>query len=58
MKITYRITGISLDRRNLEQLKSADDIEQKRYRWKVARNMKEQNRVMTNVVPLLRRQAS
>ena len=57
MKITYRITGISLDRRSLEQLRSADDIERKRFAWKVERNYKEQIRLTTNVVPLLRRQA-
>ena len=44
MKIKFRVNGISLDRRTLEQLRHCDSIEEKRYQWKVSRNPKEQKR--------------
>jgi len=60
MHVEFRIID-TLDRRTLEQLASYEDIERKRYEWRVARNAKERARLArleSETLPaLLRRQA-
>ncbi len=60
-RVAFRLRD-TLDRRTPEQLRSYEEIERKRYEWRVAHNPKERARLArleSETLPaLLRRQAS